>query len=192
MPDNFFEETEQSAFSPGVLPPGIEPSEDRLLQGRLFSYADTQRYRIGANYQSLPINKARAPVNSNNQGGGMNAGNTKSDVNYEPSITRETQDVPAALLSRAPLSGTTQQAPIEKTDNFSQAGAFYTALSGPERERLVKNLAADLSQVRDAGVKARMVSHFYSANAEYGTRLAKALGLKVDAVKPAVTTVGAP
>ncbi len=192
MPDNFFEETEQSAFSPGVLPPGIEPSEDRLLQGRLFSYADTQRYRIGANYQSLPINKARAPVNSNNQGGGMNAGNTKSDVNYEPSITRETQDVPAALLSRAPLSGTTQQAPIEKTDNFSQAGAFYTALSAPEKERLVKNLAADLGQVRDAGVKARMVSHFYSANAEYGTRLAKALGLKVDAVKPALTTVGAP
>jgi catalase len=174
------------------MPPGIEPSEDRLLQGRLFSYADTQRYRIGANYQSLPVNKARASVNSNNQGGGMNAGNTKSDVNYEPSITRESQDAPAYLFARTPLSGTVQQAPIAKTDNFSQAGAFYTALSAPERERLVKNLAADLGQVRDLGVKTRMVSYFYSANAEYGTKLAKALGLKLDAVKPALSTVGAP
>ncbi|KFA93060.1 catalase [Archangium violaceum] len=186
MPDNFFEETEQAAFSPGVQPPGIEPSEDRLLQGRLFSYADTQRYRVGANYQSLPVNRARAQVNNNNQGGGMNGGNTKSDVNYEPSITRETEDVPAYLLSRAPLSGTTQQGAIEKTDNFTQAGAFYLGLSPAERERLVKNLAADLGQVRDARVKARMVGYFYSANAEYGTKLAKAVGIKVDDAKAAI------
>ncbi|MCY1083253.1 catalase [Archangium sp. miwbw1] len=185
-PDNFFEETEQAAFSPGVQPPGIEPSEDRLLQGRLFSYADTQRYRVGANYQSLPVNRARAQVNNNNQGGSMNIGNTKSDVNYEPSITRETEDAPAYLLSRAPLSGTTQQAAIEKTDNFSQAGAFYLALSPTERERLVKNLAADLGQVRDARVKARMVGFFFSANAEYGTKLAKAVGIKVDDAKAAI------
>ncbi|WP_422724021.1 catalase [Hyalangium rubrum] len=185
-PDNFFEETEQAAFSPGVMPPGIEPSEDRLLQGRLFSYADTQRYRVGANYQSLPVNRARASVNNNNQGGSMNAGNTKSDVNYEPSITRETEDAPAYLLARMPLNGTTQQAGISKTDNFSQAGAFYLALSPAEKERLVKNLAADLGQVRDARVKARMVGFFYSANAEYGTRLAKAVGIKVDDAKAAI------
>ncbi|MFY0572736.1 catalase [Archangium lansingense] len=186
MPDNFFEETEQAAFSPGVQPSGIEPSEDRLLQGRLFSYADTQRYRVGANYQSLPVNRARAQVNNNNQGGSMNIGNTKSDVNYEPSITRETEDAPAYLLSRAPLNGTTQQAAIEKTDNFSQAGTFYLALSPVERERLVKNLAADLGQVRDARVKARMVGFFFSANAEYGTKLAKAVGIKVDDAKAAI------
>ncbi|WP_306817988.1 catalase [Archangium lipolyticum] len=191
MPDNFFEETEQAAFSPGVQPPGIEPSEDRLLQGRLFSYADTQRYRVGANYQQLPINRARAQVNNNNQGGNMNAANTKSDVNYEPSITRETEDAPAYLLSRAPLSGTTQQAPIAKTDNFSQAGAFYAALSAAEKERLVKNLAADLGQVRDARVKARMVGFFFSANADYGTRLAKAVGIKVDDAKAAIAPLAA-
>jgi catalase len=186
MPDNFFEETEQAAFSPGVQPPGLEPSEDRLLQGRLFSYADTQRYRVGANYQSLPINRSRAEVSNNNQNGGMNSGNTKSDVNYEPSIARETEDRPAYLLSRAPLSGTTQQAAIDKTDNFSQAGAFYLALSPVEKERLVKNLAADLGQVRDARVKARMVGFFYTANVEYGTRLAKAVGVKVDDAKAAL------
>ncbi|HEX8703858.1 MAG TPA: catalase [Myxococcaceae bacterium] len=186
MPDNFFEETEQSAFSPGVQPAGIEPSEDRLLQGRLFSYADTQRYRIGANYQSLPVNKARSAVNNNNQGGNMNVGNTKSDVNYEPSITRETEDAPAYLLSRMALSGTTQQAAIAKTDNFSQAGAFYAALSPAEKDRLVKNLAGDLSQVRDAKVKARMIGFFYAANVDYGTRLAKAVGIKVDDAKATI------
>jgi catalase len=186
MPDNFFEETEQVAFSPGVMPPGIEPSEDRLLQGRLFSYADTQRYRIGANYQSLPVNRAKAAVNSNNQAGAMNIANTKSDVNYEPSVTRESQDVPAYLLSSAPLNGKTQQRAIDKTDNFSQAGAFYAALDAGAKERLVKNLAADLGQVRDARVKARMVGHFYMANAEYGTRLAKLVGVKVDDAKAAV------
>jgi catalase len=190
-PDNFFEETEQAAFSPGVQPSGIEPSEDRLLQGRLFSYADTQRYRVGANYQSLPINRAKAAVNNNSQGGSMNSGNTKSDVNYEPSITRETADAPAYLLSRMALSGTTQQAAISKTDNFSQAGAFYAALSAAEKERLVKNLAGDLSQVRDAKVKARMVGFFYTANADYGTRLAKAVGIKVDDAKAAIAPLAA-
>jgi catalase len=191
MPDNFFEETEQSAFSPGVQPSGIEPSEDRLLQGRLFSYADTQRYRIGANYQSLPVNRARAAVNNNSQAGAMNFANTKSDVNYEPSVTRESQDVPAYLLSSAPLNGTTQQRAIEKADNFSQAGAFYAALDAGGKERLVKNIAADLGQVKDARVKARMVGHFYMANPEYGTKLAKAVGVKVDDARAAVAPLAA-
>ncbi|MCP3065203.1 catalase [Myxococcus sp. K38C18041901] len=186
LPDNFFEETEQAAFSPGVQPSGIEPSEDRLLQGRLFSYADTQRYRVGANYQSLPVNRARASVNNNNQAGAMNVANTKSDVNYEPSIARESQEAPQHLFSQLPLSGTTQQQPIEKTDNFSQAGAFYASLDPAARERLVKNLAGDLGQVRDARVKARMVGHFFVANEEYGTKLAKAVNVKVDDARAAV------
>ncbi|RKG77872.1 catalase [Corallococcus terminator] len=190
-PDNFFEETEQSAFSPGVTPPGIEPSEDRLLQGRLFSYADTQRYRIGANYLQLAVNHAKSNVNNNSQAGALNASNTKSDVNYEPSITKETQDTPAALLSNAPLTGTTQQKAIDKTDNFSQAGAFYAALDAGGKERLVKNLAGDLGLVRDAKVKARMVGFFFTANADYGTRLAKAVNVKLDDAKAAIAPLAA-
>ena len=97
MPDNFFEETEQSAFDPGVQPPGIEPSEDRLLQGRLFSYADTQRYRIGTNYTQLPINRARAEVHTNNQAGAMSSAQTHSDVNYEPSVTLQVTESPGRI-----------------------------------------------------------------------------------------------
>ncbi|KCW43709.1 catalase family protein, partial [Acinetobacter baumannii 1032359] len=85
MPKNFFQETEQSAFAPGNLIPGIEPSEDRLLQGRVFSYSDTQLYRLGANYQQIPVNRPRVAVNNNNQEGFMNMGQTESHVNYEPS-----------------------------------------------------------------------------------------------------------
>ena len=88
MPTNFFQETEQSAFAPSNIIPGIEPSEDRLLQGRLFSYADTQRHRLGVNHISLPINRPKVDVNNGNQEGFSNIGNTRSDVNYEPSRQR--------------------------------------------------------------------------------------------------------
>jgi catalase len=186
LPANFFEETEQVAFSPGVLPSGVEPSEDRLLQGRLFSYADTQRYRVGTNYQMLPVNRARVEVRNNNQAGAMAYGSHPSDVNYEPSITNRSSEEPRHLLSSAPLSGATQQRLIEKTLNFKQAGEFYRALPKDAQARLINNLAGDLRQVKDAGVKARMVGHFIQADAEYGERLAKAVGVKPEAARATI------
>jgi len=83
MPDNYFQDTEQSAFAPGNLVPGIEPSPDRMLQGRLFSYLDTQRYRIGPNFQQLPINRPISPVNSYNQNGPMDTRETHGEYNYQ-------------------------------------------------------------------------------------------------------------
>ena len=83
--DNFFQETEQVAMVPSNLVSGIEPSEDRLLQGRLLAYADTQMYRIGANGLSLPVNRPRNAVNTINQGGAANSGKTTSGVNSQPS-----------------------------------------------------------------------------------------------------------
>lgn len=76
--DNFFQETEQVAMAPSNLVPGIEPSEDRLLQGRLFAYADTQMYRVGANGLGLPVNRPRSEVNTVNQDGALNAGHSTS------------------------------------------------------------------------------------------------------------------
>ena len=179
MPENFFQETEQSAFSPGVLPPGVEPSEDRLLQGRLFSYADTQRYRIGANYTQLPVNRSRSAVSNNNQGGSLNSGNTRSDVNYEPSDASPVGETQTYLASRAPLTGTTQQARIAKSDDFAQAGVFYRKLSSDARARLVQNLAEDLGQVKDPRIKAKIVGFLLRADGEYGERVAKAVGVPI-------------
>ena len=185
LPDNYFETTEQSAFSPGDLVPGIEPSEDRLLQGRLFSYFDTQRHRIGPNFQQLAVNRPLEAATNYNQGGPMNMRGAKSDVNYQPSSAdgKTLTDQPLNRYSNLKLTGTTVQRQISKTDNFEQAGEQYLAFSETERAHLISNLAGDLVQVKNKTIQMTMVSYFYRANAEYGTRLAKALGIELDQVK---------
>jgi catalase len=180
-PANVFQETEQSAFAPSNVVPGIEPSEDRLLQGRLFSYADTQMYRIGANALQLPINASRAVVANNNQDGALNSGKRTGSVNYEPSRKLDLSEDVAYKASNLPLSGTTQQRAISKTANFKQAGDFYRTLSAPEKANLISNMAGDLGQVTDDTIRYTMLSHFYKADAAYGKSLAMAL--KADPVR---------
>ena len=182
-PANIFQETEQAAFAPGNLVPGIEPSEDRLLQGRIFSYNDTQLYRVGANVFQLPINAPRAVVNNNNQDGALNGGARKGLVNYEPSRLDPKPQLEHARYSNLPLSGSTQQQRIAKTLNFRQAGEFYRSLSNAERSNLVKNLAGDLGKVTNAETRDTMLSHFYKADASFGTAVAKAIKVDVATIK---------
>ena len=183
MPDNFFQETEQSAFAPSNIIPGIEPSEDRLLQGRLFSYADTHRHRLGGNHMMLPINQPRVDVHNGNQGGSANVKNTDSDINYEPSRRMAYQANKEFQPSKLPIAGTTQNIPIEKTQNFAQAGAFYRGLTPAEQEHLISNLAADLGVVEDAVIRTEMTAFFYKADPDYGTKLANAIKLDLNAVQ---------
>ena len=181
MPDNYFDETEQSAFSPGTLVPGIEPSEDKLLQGRVFSYFDTQRYRIGANFQQLPVNASKVPVLNHNQDGSMSYHKSTSNVNYQPSTSHPAEgyvDTPAQEASHTPLVGTTTQVRIQKTNDFAQAGVLYRGLSEKDKQHLIGNLTADLSAVQNKQVVYKMVSFFYQADADYGQRLIKALKLE--------------
>ncbi len=188
-PANFFEETEQSAFSPANLVPGIEASEDRLLQGRLFSYLDTQRYRIGANFQQLPVNRPRVDVISNNQDGALSMRGKSGEVNYEPSVTQGTPaQSPSKRYSRLPLNGTTLQQAIAKQDNFTQAGDLYRSFSETDKANLISNLAGDLGAVKNREVKLKMIAHFYRADKDYGARLAKALGVGIDDVTAAAMT----
>jgi catalase len=184
VPDNFFEETEQSAFDPGVLVPGIEPSEDRLLQGRLFSYADTQRYRVGANYQQLPINRAKVSVTNQSQAGSMNAGHTTGETNYEPSVhPTPGEDSHYKAASWTIPNATIQQKRISKTNDFKQAGDLYRSYSETEKEHLISNLAGDLGQIENPEIVYEMASHFYKADKDYGIRLAKALNLDLKQVQ---------
>lgn len=182
MPTNFFQETEQVAMAPANLIPGIEPSEDRLLQGRVFSYADTQMYRLGANHQQIPVNRAKVQVVNYNQDGAMNVGMTNSDVNYQPNRDKVVED-PSARRSRTELSGYVQQAAIKKQQNFAQAGVLYRSLSEQEKTNLIANLSGDLSAVKDKNTQIKMVSHFYKADSDYGMRLIKALSLNAKDVK---------
>src|SRR6195256_319312 len=175
VPDNYFESTEESAFAPSRLVPGIEPSEDRMLQGRLFSYADTQMYRVGANYNSLPVNRPVVDVNNEDQDGSLNSSGRKGETNYEPSGIAEVSEDPRYKASRTPLNGTTQQLAIAKTRNFVQAGEYYRSLSAQDKTDLITALSTDLNHVRNEANKYTMLSYFYKADADYGTRLAKAL-----------------
>ncbi|MDI9340133.1 MAG: catalase [Sediminibacterium sp.] len=184
IPDNFFEYTEQSAFSPASLVPGIEPSEDKLLQGRLFSYFDTHRYRIGANFQQLPVNAPLTKTNSNNQDGSFSNKGTRSNVNYQPSRTedkpeREKEKHSAARYGDVSLA----QTKITKQNNFQQAGEFYRSLDETNKSNLVKNLSGDLGAVESKEVKSIMVGYFYMADRDLGIRLSKALSISREDVE---------
>ena len=188
-PDNVFLETEQSALAPSNLVPGIEPSEDRLLQGRIFSYADTQLHRVGANGLQLPVNRPRTMALNYNQDGANNPGSRKGDVNYQPSQRTAVADNADYKYSQLPLGGTTQQARIAKTRNFAQAGDFYRSLSKQQQLNLVANLAGDLGQVKDENVKYAMLSYFQKADAGYGKALAYALKADVGRVESLATAL---
>jgi catalase len=156
-----------------------------MLQGRLFSYADTQMYRLGANFSSIPVNRAVVPVHNNNQDGHMNVGDRQGEVNYEPSTIAELEQSAAYKYVQTPLAGTTQQAAIHKTLNFRQAGEFYRKLDEAGKQELIGNLAGDLNHVTNAANKLTMVSYFYKADADYGKRLAAATHVDAGAVQAA-------
>jgi len=176
-PDNVFLDTEQAALAPSNMVPGIEPSDDRLLQGRLFSYADTQLHRVGTNGLQLPVNRPRngAAANNYNQDGQSNPGSRKGTVNYQPSDMADVKEDPGARYSNLPLSGTTQQQRIARMQNFKQAGDFYRSLSKEQQAHLVSNLAGDLGQVKDENVRYTMLSYFYKADADYGKAISVAV-----------------
>ena len=185
-PSNYFQQVEQAAFSPGTLVPGIEPSEDKLLQGRLFSYFDTQRHRLTGNFQQIPVNAAKNNVKTYNQDGYMSIHEQKGDVNYQPST-----NVPAVVdnakfkysKSVFPAGTTTVQGKIDKENNFAQAGDLYKSFSKKDQENLIKNLSGALNAVKNKVIVHKMIAHFYQANTEYGTRLMKATNTSMNDVK---------
>ncbi|WP_223067314.1 catalase [Paenibacillus caui] len=186
-PQNYFAEVEQAAFSPSATVPGIEPSEDKLLQGRLFSYPDTQRYRLGANYLQIPINCPYAPVRTHQRDGLMNVNQDPSPVNYEPnSHSGSPVEAPAYRDSVMPLHGQAGREKIEKTDDFKQAGELYRSFTDVEKDHLIRNLVDDLSQTSEQ-IQLRAICNFFRADAEYGMRLAKGLGIDISGFVPAGT-----
>jgi catalase len=178
-PDNVFAETESVGFNPGVVVPGIEPSEDKLLQGRLFSYSDTQRYRIGTNYLQLPINCPFAKVSNNQRDGAMPFMQQTHPVNYEPNRHQDTpKEDPAYREASTPIGGAAGRQKIAKTNDFGQAGQVWRRFSNEEKDALVKNLTADLKQVAEATLL-RAICNFYRADAELGQRLADNLNVDI-------------
>lgn len=174
-PTNNFEDIEELAFSPANLVPGIEASPDKLLQGRLFGYKDAERYRLGANYEQLPINRPKVPVHNYERDGVM-AQNQETGVNYEPNSQDGPTEVPAAKIHSDQLSGTTGNFSTDP-DYYSAAGKLYRLLSADEQTRLIENIRMNLGQVTKPEIQIREVKQFYQADPEYGRRAATALNL---------------
>lgn len=187
VPDNFHLASEQSAFDPGNFLPGmIEPSEDKLLQGRLISYHESQTHRHGSNvFQWLPINRAKTKLRNYNQDGVMVFEHGwKGSVNYEPSNDPHSyKEDTRYLYSTRNICGKYEQRSIEKTLNFKQAGDTYLSFSIRDRNNFVKNLAGDLAQVKSKKIRNMMCAHFYKANADMGMKVSKAVMCDMRMVK---------
>ncbi|MEG1255119.1 catalase [Clostridium sp.] len=177
-PENFFSEIEQAAFSPGNLISGIEASPDKLLQGRLFAYSDTQRYRIGSNFKQLPVNMPHVPVNNYNQDGMMDYKIKSGKVNYKPNSLddnrpKEAKDkIPCNVM----VEGEIERKKIPLSNDFDQAGERYRSIMDKERDNLISNLANDLYKV-DLDIKLKAIENFTKADKEYGERVKQGLNL---------------
>ncbi|WP_416873041.1 catalase [Kitasatospora sp. SC0581] len=178
-PENVFAEVEQAAFSPNNFVPGIGPSPDKMLQGRLFAYADAQRYRLGVNHTQLPVNAPRATEAANyGRDGQMAANSAGRGRNYEPNSYDgpvQTGDATAAPVKVTGHTGTYTTPAHTKDDDFFQAGELYRLMSDGEKTRLVGNIAGFLAQVSRDDVVERNLAHFHAADEEYGARLAAAV-----------------
>lgn len=170
-PTNIFQQTEQVMMAPSNLVPGIEPSEDKLLQGRLFSYADTQMYRVGANGMNLPVNRPLAKVNTANQDGSLDFNQIEDQgSNYQPSRRYPREELTSARYSNLPLQGSTQQKKIQREQNFKQAGELYRSYNKKDQDDLIGSLGAELA-ITDEESRNILLSYFYKADVDYGTRL---------------------
>ncbi|UVI33552.1 catalase KatA [Paenibacillus spongiae] len=177
-PENYFAEVEQATFSPGTLVPGIDVSPDKMLQGRLFAYHDAHRYRVGANHQSLPINRPRNEVNNYQRDGQMRFDhNGGSSVYYEPNSYGGPEESAENKPSAYPVSGSADSTAYDHNDHYTQAGDLYRLLGEEERTRLVQNIVGSMMPVENDDIKLRQIGHFYKADPEYGRRVAEGLGL---------------
>ncbi|KMJ59840.1 catalase [Bacillus sp. LL01] len=179
-PKNYFAEVEQATFSPGTLVPGIDVSPDKMLQGRLFAYHDAHRYRVGANHQALPINRARNEVHNYQRDGQMRFdSNGGGSVYYEPNSFNGPTETSENKQAAYTVSGEVDSVGYDHHDHYSQAGDLYRLLSVEERSRLIRNIVGAMTPVESDEIKLRQIGHFYKADPEYGTRVAEGLGLTI-------------
>jgi catalase len=185
-PENYFAEVEQSAFAPTHVVPGIEPSADRMLQGRLFSYPDTHRHRLGANYEQIPINcpyRARV-ANYQRDGPATVNGNQGSGPNYEPNSHNGPVEDPTKKQSQFTVSGLSGRYPHQHpNDDFEQPRAlFRKVMTETDRANLISNICGSLGGAR-RDIQEKMIKLFYKVDPEYGERVAKGLGIPAHLAK---------
>jgi catalase len=191
-PENYFAEVEQAAFEPRNVVPGMGFSPDKMLQARLISYPDAHRYRLGANYDSLPVNKPQCPVHTYNKDGAMRFdGNGGSAVNYEPNSFGGPKQDPKCVERLKMVSGTVARHDHRSdADYYKQPGNLFRLMPADAKQRLVGNIVASMSSV-PRRIQELQIQHFYKADPAYGTGVAKGLGLNIDTMVTENTVVSA-
>lgn len=179
-PENYFADVEQAAFSPANIVPGIGVSPDKMLQGRLFSYGDAQRYRLGVNHMSIPVNAPKCPVTSYHRDGQMRVdGNYGATKGYEPNSVGAWKQQDEYRESPLPSDGDiAHYDPHTDTDDncYYQPGDLYRLMAEDKKLVLIENTARNIAACTD-NIKYRHCAHCYLADTQYGERLAKALNL---------------
>src|SRR6202008_2863863 len=183
-PENYFAEVEQAAFEPRNIVPGMGFSPDKMLQARLISYPDAHRYRLGVNYDSLPVNKPQCPYHTYNKDGAMRFdGNGASKGNYEPnSCGGPTQDRSYVERPHA-VSGTVARHDHRTdSDYYPQPGNLFRLMAADAKQRLIDNIVSSLGNGVPQRIQELQIQHFYKADPAYGSGVAKGLGLNIESI----------
>jgi len=199
-PDNFFAETEQAAFHIGHVVPGIDFSNDPLLQGRLLSYTDTQLLRLGGpNFHEIPINRPVARLSNNQRDGFMRQQIDPGRVSYGPNSlgnnepAQVPEDAGGYVTFPEPVDGPKVRARGQSFfDHYSQARMFYRSQSPPEQQHLIKALRFELGKVTTLAVRERMIGHLAQVDSTLATMVAKGLGLELTAEIPPPPNLSVP
>ena len=185
-PDNFFAETEQVAFDPGRIIPGIDLSDDPLLQGRIFSYMDTQNYRLGgANFHEIPINRSLNQKHNNQKDGTGRIDILKGGVSYFPNSKASGCPYHAMLKGEEGFQSHEQKVEGKKVrarsdsfaDHFSQATLFFNSQSKPEKQHIIDAFSFELSKVSDPKIRERQVAILYQIDKTLAQKVGDSLGI---------------
>ena len=180
-PENYFADVEQAAFNPGNVVPGIGFSPDKMLQGRLFSYGDAQRYRLGVNHGHIPVNAPKCPMHSYHRDGQMRTdGNFGSTLGYEPNSDKVWQEQPDFREPPLAINGAADHWNFREDDDdyYSQPRALFRLMTPGQQQVLFDNTARGMGDAPEE-IKRRHIGNCSKADPAYGAGVAKALGLMV-------------
>lgn len=182
-PENYFAEVEQAAFNPANTVPGIGFSPDKMLQGRLFSYGDAQRYRLGVNNYQIPVNAAKCPYHAYHRDGAMRVdGNYGGTLGYEPNSFEEWQEQPEFKEPIQTLYGDAKAwNHREDEDYYSQPGNLFRLMTHEKKQILFANTATSIGNAQYF-IKVRHISNCFKADADYGKGVAQALGISINEI----------
>ncbi|MDO9121346.1 MAG: catalase, partial [Anaerolineaceae bacterium] len=184
-PDNYFADVEQAAFNPANIVPGIGFSPDKMLQGRLFSYGDAQRYRLGVNHHSIPVNKPHIETNSFHRDGQMRVdGNFGATLGYEPNSYGEWQEQPDFSEPPLALEGAADHWNFREDDSdyYTQPGMLFNLMNPEQQQVLFENTARAMGDAPKE-IKVRHIGNCLKADPAYGAGVAKALGISLSDVQ---------